>query len=164
MTEGWNVVQTYPQALGLAVTNFKRQGFDYYSPRCRDRVSRGGRIRWQVGQLFTNYVFVRGHNRWRSLLSTFGVCRLLMSESERPAVVPESFVADLMCRTNEEGLVVLAKSKFSVGQTLELRCGGTSSLVLFDGQKSRDRVFVLMNMLGSLRRTEVDESSLFVPQ
>ena len=148
----WNVVQTHPLALNKAIRNLSAQSFEPFSPKCRER----GR----VVALFNNYVFVRAQERWRCLASTIGVSRLLMMNENKPATVPEDFVVDLMKRQDDDGLVVL-NSRFSRGQKLELRTPNNSSLVLFDGQKSKDRVFVLMSFLGSMRRTEVKEADLF---
>lgn len=155
----WNVVQTYPSASLAAIDNLRRQGFEYYNPLCRMRVVKRGRIRYRVGQLFPSYMFVRGENRWRSLLSTIGIMRLLSSSSEKPAEVPDHFIADIVAR-QRDGFVDVTKSKFFLGQSVRVSIGGESKLAIFDGQKDRDRVFVLMNFLGSLRRTEVNESSL----
>lgn len=157
----YNVVQTYPTAAKLAMVNLARQGFDHFNPLCRDKVVRNGRVGWRVGQMFPSYMFVRSERRWRPLMNTVGVARLLMAESEKPAEIPDSFVDDLKSRMNEQGLVVLTNAKFVMGQQLELRQGSSSFDVLFDGQKSRDRVYVLMNMLGTLRRAEVNERDLY---
>lgn len=156
----WNIVQTYPNASLKAFNHLRRQDFEPFSPICATRVHHRGKFKWRVASLFPGYMFVRCENRWRALLSTVGVLRLLMIESEKPATVPDSFVADITARQNEFGLVDLTKSKFYLGQGLTLRSGAVSTPVIFDGQKDRDRVYVLLSFLGSLRRVEVNEADL----
>lgn len=157
----WSVVQTKSNAAGIVCTNLTRQGFDYYNPKVKERIKLKQGLTWRTVQMFSNYVFVEIFDRWRAVKSTTGVCQLLMSESEKPAIVPDNFIATLKAREDKDGLIILNKSKFAMSQRVQIKSGPFAyESGLFDGARDRDRVFVLLSLLGSKRRVEVQEDNL----
>lgn len=151
----WSVAQTHANASGIAATNLARQGFETYSPRFRSRATRA------VHQLFPGYLFVLLAERWRAVSSTVGVCRLLMSCDESPAVVSDEVVEQLRSRHDDEGLVKINQRKFHRGQSAYvLRGAFADQLAVYDGQCGSDRAFVLLSWLGAQRRVAIDEDNL----
>jgi hypothetical protein len=153
----WLVVQTqpginyhdYPQncwrrELPLALRHFSQQNIEWYNPRYRRRVRAG----YRRSQLFPSYVFVRG--QWSVVSNTIGVREVL-------GEVPNNVVDDIKARHDPGGYVQLNVSKFRIGQQVVMKGNITA---LFDGQRDRDRVYVLMKILGSQRRVECDEAIL----
>lgn len=153
-------MQTHPFAARKAAVNLKRQAFEYYNPICDVRVktARGTVVR--QAQLFQDYMFVFVVDRWRALKSTLGVSQLLMADADTPATVSQEVIDNLRAR-EENGIFVIGKSRFRDGQQLLVQEGPFAwESVIFDGQSSRDRVFVLLSILGTQRRVEMPEDNL----
>ena len=112
-------------------------------------------------QLFSNYIFVEIFDQWRALKSTKGISSLLMLEHERPAIINADYLAEIKAREDKNGFVVLSKSKFEMGSSVQVKSGPFAYQVgLFDGMSSHQRVFILLSMLGTQRRVEILEDNL----
>ena len=138
----WLVAQTRPGEADLAARNISRQRFEVYNPKCLQRVGKTQK----VIPLFRGYLFVLAAEGWQFLSSTAGIIRLLMS-GERPATVSDSVIDDLRSKENRKGIIILPKKqRFHVGQRVRI-----SSMPwmtgIYEGQKGRDRVAVLMSWL-----------------
>lgn len=159
----WSVIQTQVNAASVAVANLRQQGFAYYNPLVSERVirKRGG-VGWRRVQLFKDYLFVEINDRWRSLLSTRGVSRLLMERPELPARVSGEVIKQLRARENEHGLVHVGRGdKFHLGQSVFVAGGPfKDTAAIYDGQSTQDRAFVLLSLLGKVNRMEVHEGFL----
>lgn len=141
--------------------NLQRQGFSFYNPLMKERVKLKRGIGWRTVQLFSNYLFVEIIDQWRSVKSTRGISQLLMSEKEIPAVVSESYITWLRTFADDDGLITFNQSKFKRGDEVQIKSGPFAySICQFDGLSSRDRVFVLLSMLGTQRRIEMNEENL----
>lgn len=157
----WAVAQTHPNAAGIACVNLHRQGFTYYNPLLKERYKSKRGLTYRTVQFFSNYIFVQIENQWRAVKSTKGILQLLTVENEKPAVVRDEFIADLKARENHEGLIVLGTSKFKTGNAVQIKSGPFAFQVgVFDGMSTRDRVFVLLSVLGTKRRVELLEDNL----
>lgn len=155
----WAVAATHPNAAGIASRHLRRQGFSFYDPRTWSTVRLdSGRLVQRKVQLFQDYIFVQVVDQWRALRSTSGVRDVLMSAPEKPASIPPEFIAELQGR-ERNGCVILPK--FRRGDRLVLT-KGTQEIVecVFDCADRRDRVFVLLNLLGGARRVSVREGDL----
>lgn len=161
-TRKWFVAQAQPSKEQLAVSHLERQGFEAFAPRIarRSRAARGPAMREEA--LFPGYVFVLfdiEHDQWRSINGTRGVARLV-SFGEHPAALPDGFVEVLRHRLNDsrdapldEELVDGASVRVVGGIFDEL----TGTILK---RKSRERVFVLLDLLSGSRRVEISETSL----
>ena len=153
----WYVVQTLARAEQRADTNLKRQGFQSYLPqlRCERRHARKREV--VPAPLFPGYLFVRldlSQQRWRSINGTFGVSQLICY-GDRPAAAPAGIVEELMTRENEDGLITLEPRRFIKGETLRFVSGTMKDcLGLFEGMAARERVIVLLDLLGRKVRVE----------
>ena len=99
----WYVVHTRPHAERSAVDNLSRQGYETYLPCCR-RWRRHARRKEVVQRpLFPRYAFVAldlMRDRWRPILSTFGVADVVRA-GDGPAAVPIGVVEQI--RDQERG-------------------------------------------------------------
>ena len=106
--------------------------------------------------LFPGYAFVGIELQWHPARWTPGVSSLVM-DGERPARVPDADIAELRAR-ERDGFVVLPKqpapkSSLRPGDRLRVRNGPfTGSFGLCAGMAPRDRVLVLLQMLGAERK------------
>lgn len=161
---GWYVVQTQPNAEGKAVAHLGRQGFVTYLPRYLKRRRHARRVEVVTAPLFPRYLFVEidmAIQRWRSIYSTVGVSRLVCA-GDVPTPVPGHVVAMLKDREDAAGFIQLdRRPQFRVGDKIRVREGLFSDcLGLYDGMPDRDRVAVLLDLLGRKVRVLLDAEAV----
>jgi transcriptional antiterminator RfaH len=162
----WFVVQTQVNAEARAALNLVRQGFQIYLPRYLKRRSHARKIEKVAVPLFPRYIFVQidmATKRWRSVQSTFGVARLVSNGSE-PAPVPPEVLRSLRAREDESGYVKLdQRPMFALGDKVRVIAGAfAESLALFDGQADRDRIAILLDLLGRKVRVSLNAEMVAV--
>jgi transcriptional antiterminator RfaH len=156
----WYVVQTQVNGETKAEGNLRRQGFETYLPRYLKRRRHARKVDFTAKPLFPSYMFVAidtATQRWRSIQSTFGVSRLVINGDE-PAVVPESVVQALKAREDSKGFVKMdARPAFAPGDKVRVLAGAfMDNAGLFSGTADRDRVSILLDMLGRKVRVWLD--------
>ena len=158
--DAWYVVQTQVNAEAKAARNLVRQGFEIYLPRYLKRRSHARKIEKVPAPLFPRYLFVRidmATQRWRSIQSTFGVSRLVCNGSD-PAPVAQQVLGALKAREDESGYVRLdVRPKFALGEKVRVLAGVfAENLGLFDGLADRDRIAILLDLLGRKVRVSIE--------
>ena len=164
MTSRWYVVQTQRHAESKAMGHLIRQGFAAYLPRYLKRRRHARKIETVAAPLFPRYLFVAVDmetQRWRSIHSTFGVSRLVCNGDE-PAPVPPAVVAALQGREDAGGFVQLEqRPRFAPGERVRIVDGVfADSLGLFEGMADRERVAILLDLLGRKVRILLDEGAI----
>jgi len=160
----WYVVHTHAKSEQVAVENLTRQGFRAYLPRYLKSRKHARRVDTVATPLFPRYVFVNfdvTRTRWRPILSTIGVQYLIM-DGEKPLAVPEGVVEEIRVREGDNGMVLMkAEAPFDKGQMVQITGGAMSDLIgLFEGLSDKDRVFVLLDILGRQLRVKVPTGSV----
>ena len=156
----WAAAQLQPQRDQLALHCLKLFGFETYAPRLRDqRTIRGCKV-IKTPLLFPGYVFVLIQLQWSRARWSPGVVRLVM-DGITPAVVPDAVVTSLKAR-EVNGLIELPPPpRFRRGDRVRVLHGPLAGQVgLFAGIKPRERVAVLLTLLGSSRRVELAGSAV----
>ena len=156
----WAAAQLQPQRDQLALHCLKLFGFETYAPRLRDqRTIRGCKV-IKTPLLFPGYVFVLIQLQWSRARWSPGVVRLVM-DGITPAVVPDAVVTSLKAR-EVNGLIELPPPpRFQRGDRVRVLHGPLAGQVgLFAGIKPRERVAVLLTLLGSSRRVELAGSAV----
>ena len=149
----WFVVQTHAQNEDKAAFNLQRQGFEAFIPKYLKRRSHARKIEMVGTPLFPRYLFVKMNIKtanWRAIKSTFGVSNLVCF-GESPASVPDDLIETLMTSEDEHGYIDLAgrREKFKKGQGVEIVDGPMMEMAaVFDCMNDKDRVFVLLDILG----------------
>src|SRR5271168_3719729 len=156
----WYVVQTQPHAEAKATGHLRRQGFETYLPRYLKRRRHARKVETVAAPLFPRYVFVAvdlAAQRWRSIYSTVGVARLVCNGDD-PAAVPDAVVAALRGREDAGGFIKLdSRPGFRPGEKVRVLDGAFSScLGLFDGMAERERIAILLDLLGRKVRVVLD--------
>jgi transcriptional antiterminator RfaH len=164
MTSRWYVVQTQPHAETKAMGHLIRQGFEAYLPRYLKRRRHARKVEMVAAPLFPRYLFVTVDveaQRWRSIHSTTGVSRLVCNGDE-PAPVPPDVVAALQGREDATGFVKLERRpQFAPGERVRVVDGiFADSLGLFEGMADRERVAILLDLLGRKVRILLDEGAI----
>jgi transcriptional antiterminator RfaH len=162
----WAAARLQPHREQVALNFLKLSGFETYFPRMRERrVVRGRRV-VVTPPLFPGYAFVAIELQWQAARWCPGVLSLVM-DGERPAKVPDRDIAAL--RTHErDGFVVLPKqpklsSDFRLGDRLRVLSGPFSGYFgLYAGMSPRDRVSVLLKMLGGEREVALPRGDVAI--
>lgn len=162
----WYVVQTQVNAEAKAARNLLQQGFETYFPRYLKRRSHARKIERIAAPLFPRYLFVRidmATQRWRSIQSTFGVSHLVLNGSD-PAQVAPQVLNVLRAREDARGFVSLdPRPHFSLGEKVRVLAGAfADNFGLFDGSGDRDRVAILLDLLGRKVRVSIEADMISV--
>jgi transcriptional antiterminator RfaH len=156
----WYVVQTQVHAENKAAANLLRQGYGVYLPRYLKRRRHARRVETVPAPLFPRYLFV-GFDlmaaRWRSIQSTYGVSQLVCNNQE-PAILPDRVVDGLRGREDDKGFIRLdPQPQYAPGDKVRVVDGVFSdSLGLFERMADRDRVAILLDLLGRKVRIVLD--------
>lgn len=156
----WYVVQTQVNCETKAALNLIRQGYEIYLPRYLKRRRHARKVDFVARPLFPRYLFVAADmaaQRWRSIQSTFGVSHLV-TDGRGPAIVPEGIVSALKAREDLKGFVKMDVSpRFAPGDKVRVLAGVfMDSAGIFEGVADRDRVAILLEMLGGRVRVQLD--------
>jgi transcriptional antiterminator RfaH len=155
----WYVVHTHPQAESRALLNLKRQGFDAYLPRCRKWRRHARKAEVVAGPLFPRYLFLRldiDVERWRPVLSTFGVGGLICRDG-LPAPVPGGIIEAILAREDAGHFVDLTRqAEIRPGDRVQVTAGPFADrIAVFAGLNEGQRVILLLDLLGRKLRVEV---------
>jgi transcriptional antiterminator RfaH len=156
----WFVAHTHPHAEGKATAHLNRQGFEIYFPRYLKRRRHARRTETVAAPLFPRYLFVAvdlNVQRWRSIYSTVGVTRLVCN-GDGPTPLPNGIVEALKGREDANGFIKLdSRSPFRAGDRIRVLDGAfTSCLGLFEGMAERERIAILLDLLGRKVRVVLD--------
>ena len=158
----WLVLATHPHREAQAIEHLLRQSFHAYCPTIIKHVCHARRAYDAPRPLFPGYVFVEQpslQQRWRPLLSTFGVRTVLMND-ENPAKLPAGFVESLKAR-EVDGKICKPEVPFQTGQYVTIRGGAFDGLA---GQiiemRPNDRVLVLLDLLKRKTTVHIDGKQL----
>jgi transcriptional antiterminator RfaH len=162
--ERWYAVLTHPHGEAKAMQHLGRQGFEVYLPRYLKRRRHARRDEVVAAPLFPRYLFVGVDHlsqRWRAVRSTIGVTDVVC-QGDRPAMVENAIIQELRTHEDEQGLIRLqTRPHFSNGEKVVIVGGAFSNCFgLFDGMKDRDRVSILLDLLGRKVRVLLDAESI----
>jgi len=159
----WYVVQTQPNAEKKAAAHLERQGFVTYLPRYLKKRRHARRTETISAPLFPRYMFVSVDveaQRWRSIFSTVGVSRLVCT-GETPLAVADDVIATLKQREDTSGFIKLEPRALRRGEKVRVLDGVfTDCFGLYEGMPDRDRVAILLDLLGRKVRVLVDAESI----
>jgi transcriptional antiterminator RfaH len=154
----WCAAQLQPQHDGLALHCLRQAGFQTYAPRLRERRIVQGRRVMQTPLLFPGYLFVLIELQWHRARWAPGVVRLIM-DGIAPAVVPDGVIAAIKAREVGGLIELLRPPKFRPGDRVRVLRGPLAGIVgLYAGMKPRERVEVLLAILGGQRVTLAAEA------
>jgi transcriptional antiterminator RfaH len=160
----WTAARVMPRRERLALHCLKLSGFETYVPRIKDRrIIRGRKVN-EIAPLFPNYIFILIELQWHAARFALGVASLIM-DGERPARVPDNVIAELHDREHN-GAIKLPPppqpiAPFIAGDELRIRSGPFTGLHgLYAGMAPRERIFVLLRMLGGERAVELAQGDV----
>lgn len=155
----WYAVYTQPRAEWLATEHLERQGFEVFFPRYLKRRRHARKVEDVLAPLFPRYLFAAfdlAEAGWRVIRSTRGVVDLVCGGTD-PLPVPREIIDEINDRSDEQGLVVLARDRFlTPGDRLSIEAGPFADYeAIFEATRDEDRVIVLLSLLGRRVKAEV---------
>jgi transcriptional antiterminator RfaH len=129
-------------------------------PRLRERRRRNGRLIETRPLLFPGYGFVLVVGGWWQARWSIGVAGLIM-DGAGPARVADSIIDGIRAR-ERNGLVELAPPPgLRPGDRVRVTAGPFAGhLGLYAGMRPRERVLVLLQLLGSAQRVELGKDDV----
>ena len=162
-SEQWYLVYCKPRQESSARRNLERQGYVTYLPRVRQIRRRQEHRVSVVVPMFPRYLFIRlstETDNWGPIRSTIGVVSLVRF-GQAPAAVPQGFVDMLRAREDAEGLQPIVSEPYKAGARVRIMEGGFAGYEgIFLARSGRDRVTVLLEVLGRNTRMNVDLSTI----
>lgn len=158
----WFAIQTRVGKENYAREQFERQAFETYLPRILQRCSHAGRVSWQERAFFPGYLFLHlapDEQRWTTINSTYGAIGAARFGNYYPPV-PDAVIHALQTRHDDSGLIALPSSRpeapFKHGAKVRVIRGPMSDIeAIFQCMKGKDRILVLMNLLGRKSKVEL---------
>mgnify|MGYP001572761454 FL=1 len=159
----WYLVYCKPRQESVARENLTRQGFETYLPIMRDVRRRQGKRVVLIAPMFPRYLFIhlnRQTDNWAPIRSTLGVVSIVRF-GRTAARVPDDLVTLLRSREDLQGLQILPVEEYKPGSRVRITQGGFAGYEgIFQAASSRDRVTVLLDVLGRKALTRVDSASI----
>lgn len=160
----WFAVHTRPQSERYASEQLEAQGFRVFLPQFLRKRSHARRVERRPYPLFPRYLFVEidmAVQRWRSVNGTLGVSRIIGND-DGPTPVAGGIVEELMLRRDEAGFIKLAAhASLAIGDKVRILGGSFASMLgLVEGLSDRDRVSILVDLLGRKVRVTLDAPGL----
>jgi transcriptional antiterminator RfaH len=158
----WAVAHTRGLCEHLVQRRLQRQGFEVWFPRVEvERRRHDGTIRC-VEPLFCCYLFVRVELQWHDIRDTDGVTRIVLN-GNTPARLDDTIVDALKVRAGPDGLIHLPRpqeDRLRPGDPIRVRGGPLAGRPgIFAGMCSRERVAILLAMLGGTQHVELPGSA-----
>ena len=153
----WCVCQLMPQKQKLALHCLQEiEHYSIYAPRLREhRMVRGRKVEVRP-LLFVNYIFVQIVSGWWSARWAPGVSKIVLGDGAAPARVPDQIIAELK-RRERDGAIELSKRGLRRGDRIRILRGPFQNhLAIFADMKPRDRIEVLLQLLGSTRHATLE--------
>jgi transcription antitermination factor NusG len=136
----WWVVQTESQREHTVCALLARSKHECYFPRIKHRS--------RISALFPGYIFVRAAEQWSPVRWTIHVIRLLPS-SDQPERLPDKLVDEIRRRERGGFVRLPAPLQLRRGQHVRVIRGSFEGLLaIHQGMGSRERVWVLLNLMG----------------
>lgn len=160
----WYVVQTQTHKEARAAYNLDRQGYQVYFPRYLKTRRHARRVDQISAPLFPRYLFVgldEETDQWRPIHSTVGVSQLVTS-GETPTPVPNEIIDDIRRREDESGFIKLyQEGRFHRGDPVQVMDGAFRDCAgIFQCEDDKERVFILLDLLGRKVRVRLDAEAV----
>lgn len=155
----WYLVYCKPRQEIVARRNLERQGYTTYVPLLRQRRRLKGRSISVVAPMFPRYLFIllnQETDNWGPIRSTIGVVSVVRF-GQAPAAVPNELIELFRGQEDTDGVQVWSPAEYQRGMKVRITEGGFAGYEgIFMARSGRDRVTVLLQVLGRHTRARVD--------
>jgi len=151
----WYLLITKPRHEDVATKNLENQGYHVYCPHAE--------INKKHVVLFPGYLFIyldKKSQNWSPIRSTKGVVNLVRFGLHF-AKIPKSVIEFIKINELTTTQKIKNKNKFKKGDKVQITDGVFKNcIVIFESFKAKDRVLLLMNLLGQQQTISVSQKSL----
>src|SRR5215472_2664109 len=156
----WSACRLEPHRENLALHCLSLAGYETYYPRLRDRRIRHGRKVELRPALFPGYCFVLIQLQWHAARWAPGTLGLIM-DGIQPAKVPDPVIEEIRSR-ERDGLIDLPKPPplRRDARVRILRGPFTGHLAIFADMRPRQRVEILLQLLGGEQRVTLAKKDI----
>jgi transcriptional antiterminator RfaH len=159
----WYLIYTKSRQEEAAQENLMRQGYTTYLPMIQVEKRIRGKYQKQLAVMFPRYLFVRlntSTDNWMPIRSTIGVQKLV-EFGGIPARAPDQLILELQQSERVYNEQIKNKAGFCYGEAVEFVTGSLQGYkAMFEKYVSRDRVAVMLNIIGEYTRTFVSRHDL----
>ena len=157
MEKQWLIASYKSNEANRVTSNLSNQNFDFYLPKITTRKINSNP---KVEVLFPGYIFVNiDPENYSALKYTMGIKNIIKFGDNISRISSEEIEAIQMAE--ETSKLNPAVQQIQIGQEVKIAKGSlTGSIVKVCSLPSKERVGVLLNFLGSLRRVTVSEKDL----
>ena len=160
--KNWFLVQFKPNNHIIAEQNLRAQNYKTFLPVEETVLTRYGKKTAVKTPLFPGYLFVKfslTHDRWNRINSTFGVSKLL-SQNNKPQIIPQKIMHELIDRCDEKGNLLPPKNMKKGDNVKVINSAFSNFISTIDKIDSKNRIWVLMNILGREARVEITPNQI----
>lgn len=157
----WAVAQIQSQRERLACHFLVQSGFTIWAPHIREHRIVRGRRKAVTSMLFPGYLFFIIEMQWSSARTCPGVIRVV-TNGLTPAPVPDDVIMGLRMQ-EKDGVIEIPElpPRLRTGQSVKIMDGPfRDHYGLIAGMAARDRVIVLLQLLGGRQRVEMRASDV----
>lgn len=133
-------------------------------PMRQKTTRRAGRLAYVKRPLFPGYLFIElGSNAptWRSISATYGVAKAVCFVPGKPVQVPFEVISALKLASSDQEDYTTDPDPFLLGERVRVVVGPFADfLARVEATPERDRVFVLLEMMGRAVRTSIRPADL----
>ena len=159
MSKEWFILQFKPNSHHQATKNLTRQGFEVFLPLHDTTSQKLSRFINTSKPLFPGYMFIRfdrAGSEWHKINNTYGVSRLITSNSKLKPI-PTIFIDNLMMRYDLSGRL-LPVEKLKKGDQVRILKGPFADFIAtIETYTTEQRIWILMDLMG--RKTKIQTSS-----
>jgi transcriptional antiterminator RfaH len=160
----WYCVRTRPKQEQITARALRAGvGVEVFSPFVRFKRSRGRGTMWVTEALFPGYLFAKFHivDQFRHVNATHGVTKIL-SFGGSPAIVHEDVITTVRASMPDSEEIIVIPDTLQPGDDVKIVSGPYAGLrtVVTRVIPARQRVGILLEILGSEREVEVDAESV----
>jgi transcriptional antiterminator RfaH len=159
----WYLIYTKSRQEEIARDNLERQGYTTYLPMLSVEKRVRGKYQERLEVMFPRYLFVRLNtttDNWLPIRSTIGVQKLV-EFGGIPARAPDQLILELQQNEQRCNQQLQNRPGFCYGDAVEFVTGSLQGYkAMFEKYVSRDRVAVMLNIIGEYTRTFVSRHDL----
>jgi transcriptional antiterminator RfaH len=163
MSARWYLVYCKPRQETTARRNLERQGYETYVPMLRQSRRKKGRMGSVTAPMFPRYLFIHLNeetDNWGPIRSTLGVVSIVRFGATA-AAVPNDLIQLFRKREDAEGLQPTVVTPYRQGEKVRIAEGGFAGYEgIFFARSGKDRVTVLLQVLGRNTRAHVDLNTI----
>jgi len=151
----WYLIQTKPQQESIAAQNLSNQGFEIFHPKAI--------IKNKTVSLFPRYLFIELDDKaqnWTPIRSTKGVANFVRF-GLRFAIVPNKIINMIKIQQQQTIEKLINIYSHQKGDDIEIQSGAfKGQKAVFQNYNSRDRVIVLLKLIGQQQEVELLEKEV----